>query len=422
MSTDNFKQVYFNDGEGLVHTDITDLQSMLESKIWDQIIHNQIGAQGLHPADLGLGVNGTDHVFGGQDGTDHASSRAYCLNPGAAYLRQGSSNGKIQIAPGTLLQKIGTIDGSDPKLVAYTFVGTEEWTLTNGDATNPRVDLLQMKLEYVLGDTQSRDFKDATTGVVTTTSMSKKRRVQCTLSVKAGTPAASPAMPTPDSGYVPVGSVMVGNGWTTAGNAPIFGQDTAALNNLVVHDQRMPVKVKAYAVPGSQMLLVSNWSYSAISGAANCSTSGSNELIAICPHKPNGRLIGVQVTFLTGPAALNGQTLAQRAVGPTTITVSQRNTLANIAPTNYTSNNVTFYEIEAAHAPSAGPTITTSGSTSARLGVPLWTNGRRCPHEIQKLVASPRQSESLIYRIVNASALGSTPSVHEVIFYVAEGL
>lgn len=421
MSTDNFKQVYFNDGEGLVHTDLRDVQMMLESKIWDQIVHNQMGALGLAPADFGIGYNGNDHVFGGADGTDHHTTRAYCLNPGAAFLKQGSTNAKIAIAPGVLLQKIGTITGDDPKCIAYTFTGAEEWTLTNGDATNPRVDLLQMKLEYVLGDSQSRDFEDATTRIVTTTSMSKKRRVQCTLLVKTGTPGASPAIPAVDAGYVPVGMVMVGNGWTTAGNAPIFGEDTVALNNAVVHDQRMPVKIRAYRCPASQFILVTGWTYAVATGMANW-TNATNELNAVCPHTPNGRLIGVQVTFLTGVGGLTGQTLAKRSVGPTTIAVSSRATLANQTPSNMTSDCVSFQTFEANHSPSAGPIITASGSAFGRIGVPLWTNGRHCPVEAQRTVVSPRGYDSLIYRVVNVAGSGSNPSVQEVIFYVAEGM
>ena len=256
MPTDLYSQVLLNDGEGLDFNDLNNVQRFASAQISDGLLQYMVGA--LKPT-----INATTRLYdpdlGGQNGADTDTRYAYCLSPGQAFLRQGTTNGRIQIAPGTLFMKVGAAAGADSTLMSYTFVGTEEWTLTNGHATNPRIDLLQMKLEYISDTATNRDFKDAITGVVTSTTPNKKRRIQCTLSVKAGTPAVIAEYPQPDAGFVPVGAVVVGNGWTTGAAAPIFGVDPTALNNLVVHDLRMPVNVKAYRVDPAQFHLVSGW-------------------------------------------------------------------------------------------------------------------------------------------------------------------
>lgn len=415
MATDIFRQVNFNNGEGLTHGDLNDLQRMLEAKIWDQIIHNQIGVVDTTSV-------ARDPQYGGQDGVNHPSTRAYCLNPGAAYLRQGSANHKIQIAPGTLLQKIAAMDGTDPKMVAYTFVGTEEFTLTNGDATNPRVDLLEMKLEYITDTSTSRDFEDAMTGVVTTTSVDKARRVQCTLNVKAGTPAASPTIPEPTAGYVPVGSVVVGNGWTTAGTAPRFGDDVAALNNLVVHDQRMPVGVKAYTIDPSNFKLTTSWSLTSGNDSAQPSVSGSNSLNIHCPTQGLGRVVAIAIGHADNGTPMGGFVRFMYYPG-TPVGAGLRNnlTLVTSPSTTFIEDTIHFFTFEASHVGSSGPNIIQSATT--KIGVPLWTNGRRAPYEKMRTLASTAVPVEFITLNFNGVTLtGGYPRINRVTFYVAEGI
>ncbi len=401
MSTDNYKQVLYNDGEGITYGDLNDMQRYLESKIWEQIIHNSIGSISIVSADRDLDM-------GGQDGTDHPSSRAYCLNPGAAYLRNGSVYpNKVQIAPGTLLQKIAASTGNDPGLIAYTFVGTEEWTLTAGNAANPRVDLLQMKLEYVSSDLQSRDFEDASTRIVTTTSMSKKRRVQCTLSVKAGTPAVSPFIPEPDAGYVPVGSVMVPANWNTATGDLHFGDDTGSATTATVQDQRMPINVKAYIVDPINFFLISNATLTAHNTKVTFSALGQIQIP--CPVL-KGRLLGVG---LHHPDA--GVMTTQALQFYSSLGAGNMNTLPkNLNSTDLQVSN--YFSFESAHLPASGPTIQQSVTT--KIGMPIWANGFRSPIETVRL--SGTSSNPIIFRVV--VNITSTVNVGSAIFYVAEGI
>lgn len=232
--TDPYKTCNYSDGEGATFGDQNDSQRFLSARLNDQVLEKLIGS----PSNL-------DSEFGSQKGANSATTWAYCLNIGGGNPKQGSANNKIKVGAGTLLQKVGTISGDEASLLSFTFDGTNEFTLSNGDASNPRVDMLQMKLEYVNDDLQSRDFQDATTHVLSTTSMNKKRQVQCTLSIKAGTPGASPVYPTPDSGYVPLACVVVGA--TYSGAAAFKYIDTAGAV-AVLHDLRMPVAIKPYVV------------------------------------------------------------------------------------------------------------------------------------------------------------------------------
>jgi hypothetical protein len=418
MATDLYSTVYFNDGEGLVHTDLNNQQAYLRALLQDGILQNII-------AGPGYGASIYDPEFGGQHGTNRDTRWAYCLNPGQAFLRQGSANHKIQVAPGALFQKIANSAGTDATLVQFIFAGTEEWTLTDGDATNPRVDLLQMKLEYTTDTSVSRDFEDASTRLVTTTSFNKARRIQCTMNVKAGTPAASPGIPDPDSGYVAVGFCMVGNGWTTAGNVPIFGVDTVALNNLVVHDLRMPMRVKTYRTDPALYKLVTAWA-SSNSGSTVTSSNVTNDLYV--PYNgPFGRLVGLTICAAQTPTpAHTGFKLGRSSGILSTTFTSSNNTYYNTAPAGWTEwfvNGPIFEGIGGfgGHSPAAGPTINPSGVQT--YGVPLWTNGRRCLHENIRLawagLGLNAVSDRLSVRVqsgVNAYVLGP------ITFHVAEGL
>jgi hypothetical protein len=416
MTTDNYKQVLYSDGEGISFGDLNDMQRYLESKIWEQIVHNSIAVVNT----LTTSTNDRDIQFGGQDGSNHPTTWAYCLNPGSAYLRPGSANNKIQIAPGVLLQKLAVLTGDDPQVIAYTFAGTEEFTLTNGDATNPRVDLFEMKLEYITADLQSRDFEDATTRIVTSTSTNKKRRVQCTLQVKTGTPAASPVIPDPDTGFVPIGFAVVGETWTTAGNAPIYGIPTVSSGQVVIHDLRVPVSIKPYKMFSPNFVILNNWSIA--SGAAVATVSGNNSIWTMCPA--NGRILAIDITHKEPVAGnpLNGISARRASPGDVPVSNSRMFNLANPVNTSLTSCITESYSFLGTNSsPAIGPTI--QASATLKIGVPLWSNGRHCPFEyITRSSAGSTIHECTVLQIQNMTYTSGTTLFSCVTFWVAEGL
>jgi hypothetical protein len=418
MSTiDSYKQVLFNDGEGLVHTDLNNLQRYLEAKIWGQIIHNQMGI-------TQISSTLRDPQMGGQDGTNHSTALAYTLNPGSAFLRQGSANNKVQIAPGTLLQKLGTLDGGDTtEIVSYTFAGSEEWTITNGDATNCRVDLLQMQLTYVNWDQESRDIQDGSTHIVTSQIVNKQQRTQCTLSVKSGTPAASPRVPDPDPGCVAVGFVLVQNGYGAA-NPLIFTGDTGTgLFQAVVYDCRMPVSVKAYTVDPKMFHNGAAWTIDATTNDFWTPSSGTNSIYVPAAYSGIGRLVAIEVCHQDAVSApLSGLSLGFSA-GPT----ASYSTSNSFSPVNSSTSNmlrdvVHWFTFEQNHAPALGPTILASNVN--KIGVPIWGNGRRCPMEQIRTASNPTDQtlSRLTMKVTNTTFSAGAAKLGQVTFYFAEGL
>lgn len=397
MSTDLFKEALYNDGEGVTHGDLNDSQRFLSAQLWDQTLAQLIGGIGLTSVDYDVAANGVtppDHL-------------AYCLQGGAGFPYLGSTTNKIKMMPGTLLQRVGAATGDERVMLAYTFAGTEEFTIAAGDATNPRVDLLQMKLELVNADSQSRDFEDAATGVITTTSQMKKRRVQCTISVKTGTPAASPTYPDPDAGYVAIGGVVVGANYLTTTQI-IFGVDTAGAN-AVLHDQRMPLNVQGYRTPVSSFHIVASVTRADPAYfATSTSTTLSHLRIPCLKAGSAGRIVGIDVAYSSTTAltaALIRAANADQDLSTLTLPL-------NAGLTFYTRGFVTF---EGAHAPTAGPVVQQSAVN--KIGPPIWTNGRRCLIQRQYLGVTERDTPML-----KIQGLSNAGFIADATWYVAQGM
>lgn len=361
MATDLFKQVLFNDGEELTYGDLNDQENFADAMLTDQILESLVG---------NFTLTGVDPLFSGAVQADAANHLAYCLRGGSAYLRQGSASNKVQIAPGVLFQKTANKTGNASTLLPYYFDGssTYEFTIAAGSA-NPRVDLLQMSLTMVSGNSQTRDFKDATTGAITSQTMNKKRQVQCTLSVKQGTPAASPTIPDPDAGYVAVGCVIVTSTYTT-GTSLTFGVDPSPTNNAFVWDQRMPMQVRCFRPSPETWRLATAWSLVAIaSGQAAQSSSTTNDLrIRISPGGNSSRLTALE--FYKDVGAWSSTASSLNVPGSTGSNKLQalNNGVARIIIPYYTlEQNFTL-----------GGGITVVASTTNKIGAPAWSNGYRC--------------------------------------------
>lgn len=408
MTTDLYSTVLYQDGEQLTFDDLNNGQRFLRAQLTDQILEKMI-------AELASSAFGgpRNPELPGLGNLDVPVSFAYAINPGGAFLRQGSANNKIQLTPGTLHQKIANSDGLGSTLVPFTFFGTEEWTIASGDATNPRVDLLQMALSYTTDTLASVDFQDGTTRANTTTpNTPTRRRLQCLLSVKQGTPGASPVIPDPDTGCVPVGTAVVGHGWTSAGNAPIFGVDTAESGNVVIHDQRMPFGCRVYRVDPTAFKLETAWALASTNQVVTAS-NGTNKFFAPCPTHL-GRVIAIDLrtdTAIAAGAVTIGAGRTAFGAAPSTVYL-RGNTWSvdfNAGTNTKRARRQTF---DGAHNPSAGPTI--QPSVINLIGVPTWTSGYRTP--TVPAGTEPGWVELAVINQTNATSLG------EVSWYVAGGL
>lgn len=415
MATDSYKRVYFNDGEGLTFGDLNDIQTFIQSQLWDGFY--QRSAPGLVKSAVGTmtGAAGYDFDLSGTNATDVSTAHAFALKGGAAYPVVGSGNNKVKITPGTLFQKVGTTDGSTPTFLPYTFTGAEEVTIANGDATNPRVDLVLMRLELVANDSQTRDFKDATTGVVTSNSMSKKHRVQCTLTVLAGTPAAVPTFPTVTAGYVPICAVYVGTNWAAA--QKIYSNENAdgAVNpKAYLMDLRMPMTVKSYAVGPDQIFLDGTSVYRHPTGSPAIVANANNVCHVLCPNiNPGARVIGVTIigsAITTGRVALF-YTPYDYAYLYNTTSIIYMNQLG--LPGAGTTQ-IDFAEFQATQRDNTY--TNTIAANAAGFGPPVWCGAARAvaPHFTSDISSQPFRLGVIFEDVDNAT------QIKAVIFHVAE--
>jgi hypothetical protein len=298
MTTDLYKRVYFSDGEGLTYGDLNDIQSFIRSQLWDGFY--QKTAPGLVSATGSvLATAGTDFGLGGTNPADINNTHAYALKGGQAFPRRGSAGNKVKITPGTLFQKVGTGDGITPTFLPFTFTGAEEVTLAVGDASLPRIDIIQMKLELITEDSQTRDFKDGTTGVITSTTFNKKLRVQCTLSLKQGTANATPTFPTVDAGYVPICAIYAFAGWGTTYDWLTTYAVNSYEGNGYIMDLRMPMRVRAFLIGADRILCGANTARHA-GGAYVQTSNATNDFHAVLPeYIDGGRIVGVSYTGST---------------------------------------------------------------------------------------------------------------------------
>lgn len=410
-TTDLYQTELWADGMEVDFAKLNNMERFTRAMVADQLLQTLVG-----------GVANTGIVFpefGGQNGADPPTLWAYALTTGGAYLRLGSSGTKVQIAPGTLFQKIANSDGLGATFAPFTFDGSSanEFTIAPGDPTGPRVDLLQMQLQYVSTTPQSVDFQDAVSRSLTTVaSTSVRRQLQCTLSVKRGTPnAIAPVFPDPDTGFVPVGAVTVGPGWTTGiefGTAPGVTYN----NHAFVHDLRMPVRVRAYKVEPTDFIILGGFALSESNTLAIASSS-SNSMRVMCPVGP-GRIVSVAVSGTGGvPSGATLGTAGDQGGLP------YRATLNVTFPNSATANPFTFASLRPTMegTPATRTAVTIAPSPVGKYSLPIWASG----YTTAQPDLSGTTTTTVTWSDRAALSFDNVPNgtvIGAVTFYVAEGL
>lgn len=278
---DTKKSVYFNSGEAVSDGDMNNLQFAM------QVTHG----------DYGLAKNFRDTNFISEPTVQ------------TVYAAPGALQGCIRAHPSTanlvtnyggtiyLRESTGSsIDGQTPRLLTYQLSDAELDTAITPDPSLPRWVGIFIKLDIVDGPTESRDFQDATTLVISSQVLVKSRVVRLTKQVVHGTPAASPAIPATPAGYAPLAYVNV-----TAAHATTFN------NNVDLVDARFPVGLRAAWIPASALIQrTGTMSYDITTGILATSGTGLREIVAI-PHLPfNSRMISARFFKTSAFAGLTG--------------------------------------------------------------------------------------------------------------------
>lgn len=307
------KEVLFNNGEGLVHTDLNNLQGYIRSQIFDTL--GQVARLGL----------------GGIEDQYRLPSASYCYAIGAGGAPTaiggsfyGGSGRTMKNRAGVIFQMIGdatdqdpgTPSGDSPEFLAYHVEEDElETTFAANASGSDRIDLVCIKLDVVTGDPQTRDIEDATTRVVTTESLYKQSQVRLVKTVVQGTPAGSPVEPAVPSGFVRLAAAYITNGLT----------DLVA--NLL-RDHRIPIGIKFIDVScddvtGSSIpnpsTFKGTWSNAnSVLGGRNVTALSGGEAYMIAAAKGiggNQRILGVMLHENSNTAADWTATLQELSYG-----------------------------------------------------------------------------------------------------------
>jgi hypothetical protein len=290
--TDTYKRVNFDpDGQGLDFTDLSVLQEaalraqlemFLLSGVTDVIENptnpHSADAPDFESGDLAqsIGLDFDDMLW-----TPHPSLPAIKPTGVARQLTTGT---------GVIVQHLQgeePFNGSEDATLAFRFVSGTNLTTAVGDATNPRIDIVEVKLEVITDTAEMRDFEDATTRAPTTQSHNVAKRTQMTIQIKQGTPAASPTYPTPTAGFTAMAAV-----WVPANHNAVHSVDN-------IRDLRWPIGgFRTYDVNANAMYTpgATQWTINETGQYLEAPASGADPVYAICPvSMKSARLLGVGI-------------------------------------------------------------------------------------------------------------------------------
>lgn len=168
MTLDGFRRVLFNAGEQAIADDMMKLQRHCEMILKDMMLGPSMGNTGGDPTTgwsvFGQPLDPQQGAAGlGQDATLVVNDLALCPYPKHAYFGPTGVARTLACTPGPLAQilvdsLLDPVEGTEQ--LAMFWVGPSEVSLTTaiGHATNPRIDVVEMKLEYIDGGAATRVF------------------------------------------------------------------------------------------------------------------------------------------------------------------------------------------------------------------------------------------------------------------------
>jgi hypothetical protein len=158
MTIDNLRRVLINAGEQSVATDYMALQRQMHMLIHSLMVPGLLGY-----VDSSMGhAHPEQRIIGFSAGT-HPTDIGFCPFPAYGYVAPNGVANQLVVTPGPLVQLAATSD-VDPEVEASENVlifwnpSAEILETAVGDATNARVDVVQVKLEYEDGAPEARVF------------------------------------------------------------------------------------------------------------------------------------------------------------------------------------------------------------------------------------------------------------------------
>lgn len=216
------RNVLFNDGEGIVHDDLNLAEDLTElrSLVWPLFTRIVCNSQGPM-TDTG--------AQGLMDSQTENLQRAFTFGQGALFA----------VTSGTTTAIYGGIlacyDSDTKPLAAAASLNTEssplrlfyvgettgaekvEFTHDLNPAGTPRIDMVSVKFDVVDDEALPRDFKDGTTGALTTTSPNKRSVIQATFVMRQGVDPTTPGSLPSDEHLLYSVSMPASSGVLTSG-------------------------------------------------------------------------------------------------------------------------------------------------------------------------------------------------------------
>lgn len=223
------KELLFNDGEALEHTDLNTLQRQIQAYLADAIL-------GGYPMVTGISAR----EFDLQPSSAHRSVVSFG-NGGAVKPPSGIPNREVDFQQGLIGVPSSSSISSNPTtgdapatLWYYMTADDVPDKVRPNITTNPRWDLLTVELAEVDDNSTSRDFRDAVTGALSSQSFNKRKKVQATFTWTQGTEAASPVEPAVPANNYKICAVKI------TGDVPFTALGTTA-DSYTVRDHRIPI-------------------------------------------------------------------------------------------------------------------------------------------------------------------------------------
>lgn len=290
------KEVLMNAAENVGQLDLNNMQRFLRAFTADWMLGNAGGFQGDS-----VGASGFDRM-----------KAAYCLGDSGAPFPTGVAR-QISHLGGPIMQwKTGPTFplwlnappanwGLDPYCLVY-WLSPDELITTHavGDPTNPRWDLVTVKLNDVsndAADNETRQQKQVVGNafVISSGTFVKRRKVTVTKNLIQGTPAGSPTMPALPAGEMPLYAIRV-----PANHNAVFTVDND------FHDYRMPLG--SFAV---DILAAEAFTGSQLAGTGHTLITGALSAVEIAAangtlyFSPRG-IVGLHSCRLVGLSTLGG--------------------------------------------------------------------------------------------------------------------
>lgn len=356
----------WNDGEGLTSADLINMQRLLQVRLTDERFFSRMvevysaGPNGLDSYDTAVGTA----LFG-----QNIFSFGAGLTPKGSTLTVTGSAGLAMVEEVASTEPKEGANDYDRIMDQFYWDNGTVATLNANASGNDRYDLVSIDIAEAAGTATARDFKDGTTGVLSSNTPNKRVALSPTWTVTEGTPAGSPTIPALPANNKRWAAFRVPNGGS------LTYDDSGGYPGIIDFTYPCKVGLVCPVTPGRLVFGDDSWytsddvGYQSIAGGGvglfRARTTSSGEIGIWVPPAQfcgnhNARLLGFQVlySFQTGADAVANFEVGRLDLADSSFT-SIKDVVSSMTQDGFD---------QADH-------FSTVGSTSDPTDFPIWGNG-----------------------------------------------